>query len=56
VIPEWEAEFVSHMRTAQKKLLSQLVQDGKFEEKTEAKLLQVIESFNSTHAEFTATI
>ncbi|NCN83065.1 MAG: F0F1 ATP synthase subunit alpha [Candidatus Pacebacteria bacterium] len=48
-IPAWEIEFISHMRTAQKKLLAQLVADGKFEEKTEAKLQSVIKSFNETH-------
>ncbi|MDA1079453.1 MAG: F0F1 ATP synthase subunit alpha [bacterium] len=48
-IPTWEAEFISHMRTSQKKLLAQLVKDGKFEEKTEKELQTVIESFNQTH-------
>ncbi|NCN06490.1 MAG: F0F1 ATP synthase subunit alpha, partial [Candidatus Pacebacteria bacterium] len=54
-VPEWEAVFMTHMKSTHKKLLEQLVADGKFEEKTEAKLELVIKTFNETHSEFTAS-
>jgi len=50
-IGKWEMEFVSHMRTSQKKLLTQMKSEGKLTDAAEKNLEKVITAFNKMHPE-----
>lgn len=51
LIQEWEATYLTYMRTAQKKFMNQLLKDGKFTDETEKQLHEIVVSFNDMHPE-----
>ncbi len=46
-ITTWEARYLEYMKKSEKKLLSQLVKDGKFTDETEKQLKAAIDNFNA---------
>lgn len=47
-ITAFEREFLAHVKTNEKALLSQIATDGKISDETEAKLKNIVTSFMST--------